>query len=131
MKISELLATVNLDGGIFIGDMALVLAAAMTLVQISPINIDPWTWVARKIGRAVNGELFEKIGELDKSLANIKKTMERRDAIDARNRILRLVTNAFTNNGIQKSISMRSYATSSTTMTIVQHIRSSIMALRL
>lgn len=89
MKISEVLATVNLDGGIFIGDMVLVLAAAMTLIQISPIKIDPWSWLARKIGRAVNGELFEKIGELDKSLVNIKKTIERRDAIDARNRILR------------------------------------------
>ena len=89
MKVSELLATVNLDSGVFIGDMALMLAAVMTLVQISPIKINPWSWVARRIGRAINGELFDKIDTLDKGLGNIRKTIERRDAIDARNRILR------------------------------------------
>lgn len=37
-----------------------------TLVQIAPIKVNPWTAIARTIGRALNSELSDK---LDESLA--------------------------------------------------------------
>ena len=41
------------------------LVAVPTLIQISPIKVDPWTWLARKVGRAINGELMEKFDRLE------------------------------------------------------------------
>ena len=37
-----------------------------TIVQIAPIKVNPWSAIARAIGRALNGEVMEK---LDESLA--------------------------------------------------------------
>lgn len=50
MNIQEILT----DGGIS-------LLALMTLVQISPIKINPWSWMARAIGRAINAEVIAKM----------------------------------------------------------------------
>ena len=50
MNIQELLA-----GG---GGLLLVL---MTLVQIAPVKLNPWSWLARAIGRAVNAEVIKKL----------------------------------------------------------------------
>lgn len=50
MKIQEILA----DGGIS-------LLVLMTLVQIAPIKINPWSWLATAIGRAVNAEVIKKL----------------------------------------------------------------------
>ena len=33
----------------------------MTLVQIVPCKINPWSWVARAIGRAINAEVITKL----------------------------------------------------------------------
>lgn len=52
MNVQELLA----DGG----GLLLVL---MTLVQIAPVKINPWSWLARAIGRAVNAEVIKKLDD--------------------------------------------------------------------
>ena len=52
MNVQELLA-----GG---GGLLLVL---MTLVQIAPVKINPWSWLARAIGRAVNAEVIKKLDD--------------------------------------------------------------------
>lgn len=52
MTIQELLA-----GG---GGLLLVL---MTLMQIAPVKINPWSWLARAIGRAVNAEVIKKLDD--------------------------------------------------------------------
>lgn len=36
----------------------------MTLIQISPIKVNPWSWIGRCIGRAINGEVLEKVETL-------------------------------------------------------------------
>ena len=36
----------------------------LTLVEITPIKINPWSWLGRKIGRAINGEVLEKVETL-------------------------------------------------------------------
>lgn len=40
------------------------LAVLMTLIQISPLKIDPWSALARVLGRAINGEVIGKLDEL-------------------------------------------------------------------
>lgn len=52
MELKDILA-----GG---GGLLLVL---MTLVQIAPVKINPWSWLARAIGRAVNAEVIKKLDD--------------------------------------------------------------------
>ena len=72
-----------------VGGTALLLGVLATLVQISPIKINPWSWVAKRIGRAINGEVLEKVEQLETRVNNLKDTVEERAAKDARTRILR------------------------------------------
>ena len=65
-----------------IAEILLTLLGSMTLVQLSPIKIDPWTWLAKKIGHAINGDVIAQLNEL-------KTAFEERAAKDARIRILR------------------------------------------
>lgn len=36
-----------------------IILVAMTLIQIAPIKLDPWSAVARAIGRAINKDVIE------------------------------------------------------------------------
>ena len=38
----------------------------LTLVQIAPVKLNPWTWLARAIGRAINGDVLRKLDETRK-----------------------------------------------------------------
>ena len=40
-----------------------ILFIVLTLVQIAPIKFNPWTALARAIGRALNKEVMDKIEE--------------------------------------------------------------------
>lgn len=42
-----------------------ILFIVLTLVQIAPIKFNPWTALARAIGRALNKEVMDKIEEGD------------------------------------------------------------------
>lgn len=50
MNIQEILT----DGGVS-------LLVLMTLVQIAPVKVNPWSWLARAIGRAINAEVIAKM----------------------------------------------------------------------
>lgn len=63
--------------------------ALMSLIQISPIKINPWTAIGRWIGRAINGELIEKINNLEKQLEVVEAKHDESEAKSARVRILR------------------------------------------
>lgn len=38
-----------------------LLVVSMTLIQLAPIKINPWSWLARTIGRAINAEVIKKL----------------------------------------------------------------------
>lgn len=42
------------------GGLLLVL---MTLMQIAPVKVNPWSWLARAIGRAINAEVIKKLDD--------------------------------------------------------------------
>lgn len=72
-----------------ITEIALALLGSMTLIQLTPIKIDPWTWLAKKVGRAINGELIERMDKLEATVNKVKTTGDERDAKATRIRILR------------------------------------------
>ena len=63
--------------------------ATLTVLQVAPIKINPWTWIARAIGRAINAEVIDKVGKLENEVQTIKKNVEEHEAKSARVRILR------------------------------------------
>ena len=63
--------------------------AGATFVQLAPIKVNPWTWVARAIGRAINAEVIQKVDKLEGDLRNLKDRSEEHEAKSCRIRILR------------------------------------------
>lgn len=59
------------------------------LVEIAPIKINPWSWLAKTAGRALNGEMLDKLSALERDVRQIKDDAARREAVMARTRILR------------------------------------------
>lgn len=78
----ELLKEIGLYGG---GGLAIIL----TLIQISPIKINPWTWLARTIGRAINGEVLERVAALGEDVKNNKADDDEQWVSLSRSHILR------------------------------------------
>lgn len=69
--------------------VVLALVAGTTLIQIAPIKINPWSWLARAIGRAINAEVIQKVENLECDLQTLKKHTEEQTAKECRVRILR------------------------------------------
>lgn len=65
------------------------LIALSAIIQISPIKLNPWSWIAKKIGRAVNGEMIEKVSKLERDFSEMRDSLSERDAKNARTKILR------------------------------------------
>ena len=40
-----------------------LLVVGMTLIQIAPVKVNPWSWLARAIGRAINAEVIKKLDD--------------------------------------------------------------------
>lgn len=72
-----------------IGWAAAALLGGSTLIQITPIKLNPWSWVAKKIGKAINGELIEKVETLDTKVDKLEKARGEENAENRRVRILR------------------------------------------
>lgn len=65
------------------------------IIQITPIKWNPYSWIAKKIGSALNHDLIKKIEMTDKKVDDIANTLnthivenERERIMDIRNRIL-------------------------------------------
>ena len=61
----------------------------MTLVQITPIKINPWSWIAKRIGRAINSEVLEKVNKIDETVEKLKDEDAEQWASLSRTHILR------------------------------------------
>ena len=64
------------------------LFGGMALIQVSPIKVNPWSAIAKWIGRALNGEVLSKVNALEADVRQIKADADRREAIACRTRIL-------------------------------------------
>lgn len=78
----------NIQLGQLIGYIALVVALLSTCLEVSKIKINPWSWLARTIGRAINGEVLEKVKETKNQLDEHIRIDDERNADLHRARIL-------------------------------------------
>lgn len=65
------------------------LVILLTLVQVAPIKLNPWTWLGRLIGRAINGEVIEKVETLTQDVKKNKADDDEQWASLSRSHILR------------------------------------------
>lgn len=68
----------------------------MSLIEISPVKINPWKTIARWFGRAINGDILDEINkmksqiqDIDTRTNNMQDEARERDAVSCRTRILR------------------------------------------
>ena len=66
-----------------------IVVIVLTFIQVSKIQINPWSWLAKKIGKAINGEIIEKVDKLSDDLSQLRLESEERDATACRTRIMR------------------------------------------
>lgn len=66
-----------------------IIFTLMTFVQIAPIKINPWSWLGRQIGRAINSEVISKVDILSDGLKSLENKCDERDANLSRTHILR------------------------------------------
>jgi len=62
---------------------------AFTLIQIVPIKINPWSWVAGLIHKFLFGKIDEKLDAITAKVDNLEKQVEEDKARQARTHILR------------------------------------------
>lgn len=60
----------------------------LTIIQVAPVKVNPWSFIAKHIGKALTGELEEKVDRLADDVKTIKLENERREADMRRVRIL-------------------------------------------
>lgn len=72
--------------GTWVIGTAVILAG---MIKIPPIQLNFWSWLGRLIGRAINGEVLERVYDLSKEIDNLKKDAELERVRDSRQRILR------------------------------------------
>ena len=76
MTLAQLLTS---GGGVFL--------VLVTLIQIAPIKINPWTAIARAIGRAINKDVLSKLDETRKTLDEHIKTDDEIGRASCRERV--------------------------------------------
>lgn len=74
----------------------LLLLVLLTLIQITPIKLNPWSWLAKRIGKAINGEIIRRIETLEKEISTLctsqhalREETAKQAVVNCRVRILR------------------------------------------
>lgn len=61
----------------FINDnLGLTLIAAASLIQVSPININPWGWIMKMIKNGLMSDLTEKFEKMDQRISDLESKMD-------------------------------------------------------
>jgi hypothetical protein len=91
LTLQEFIETVNNNSGI----LAIGAAILLSLIEITPIKFNPWTWIGKKIGRLFNGELMvemknvkTEVKGIKNDVADIREEAKEREATSRRTRIL-------------------------------------------
>ena len=95
MQLSDLLTWQGYSG------FAIIVAVLLSIIQISPIKINPWSVVAKWIGRAINSELMSEIKDIRKAQEESNDESAKQWAILARTHILRFDDELY--NGVKHS----------------------------
>ena len=79
----------------------ITIVGAITLIQVAPIKLDPWTWIAKWFRKISAGDIEKKLADIETKVDRIENTIEEREAVLARTHILRF--NDEIHNGIHHS----------------------------
>lgn len=79
----------NMTAGELAGSIALVLAGVAAVVENTSKTMKPLTKLARAIGRAINGDLIEKVDKLEQKIEKMDEEEHLQRAKQARTRVLR------------------------------------------
>lgn len=59
-----------------------VLVVILTLIQVSPIKVDPFGAFARWIGRALNGDVMKKLDKMENAQAETREQLDKHIRMD-------------------------------------------------
>lgn len=54
------------------GFWAAVVFIALTLIEITPIKLNPWSWFGKIVGKAFTGEVIKEIGTIKQDIGGLK-----------------------------------------------------------
>lgn len=76
--------------GLTISKNWLIIIVILSLVQIAPIKISPWTWIGGWIGKIIGVKtVSDKVDKLENKVDSLENKVDKNDAITSRVRILR------------------------------------------
>ena len=91
MSLQEILEALHCDGRM----LTAIIIVALTLIEITPIKINPWSWIATKLGNAFNGNVMKELSSVKQEIQDIKQDVsdirdeaKEREATNRRTRIL-------------------------------------------
>lgn len=50
-----------------------ILVGIPSVIQVSKININPWSWLGKQVGKAINGDVMEKLDRMDKRIDDVER----------------------------------------------------------
>lgn len=89
MTLQEIFTSLIGNGGFW----AAVVFIVLTLIEITPIKVNPWSWFAKAIGKAFTGEVMQEmtglkqdIGTLNQEMSHVKQEVKdiKKDVTDIR-----------------------------------------------
>lgn len=78
----NLAEAVNMTLGQIIGGGVGIVIILMTFIEITPIKINPLSWLFGQIGKMTNKELADKVDGLEKKVGGLEVAVEKRSAKD-------------------------------------------------
>lgn len=79
-----------------------ILFIILTLIQITPIKINPWSWLLKWIGKQTQHETLEKLDAVQKDItsmkdeiSSLKESDAQQEAVNCRYRILRFADECY------------------------------------
>ena len=61
-------------------------AVLLTLIQVAPIKINPWSWIATCLGRAFNADVLKELNEVKKEQQKTSSKLDAHIKTDEENR---------------------------------------------
>lgn len=71
------------------GVLMALLAGVMTCVEVLPVQLNPWEWVFRQLGQAINGDICDELAGLRRQVESLGAELRRQQAESCQARIIR------------------------------------------
>ena len=72
-----------------VGRIAVVIIGISGIIQFTPIKLNPWSWLGKRIGNSINGDIMTAVKELKTEMDGIKADMNQDRAKLQRAKIIR------------------------------------------